>query len=88
MPFHALKVVCNENQGEGQEGGILSVQVSRIVAIEVCLLFNFAVFFIFNVFPFPPSKAQSLGDVPMNKKKTQQSIRHRFEFVFLCNGVR
>jgi hypothetical protein len=70
MPFHALKVVCNENRGEGgggQEGGILSIYRSRTVAIVVCLLFNFAVVFIFNVFPFPPSKAQSLDDFPMNK---------------------
>jgi hypothetical protein len=52
----------------GQEGGILSVYRSRNVAIEVCLMFNFAVVFIFNVFPFPPGKAQSLVDVPMNKK--------------------
>ncbi len=49
-------------KGGGQEGGILSVYRSPTVAIEVCLLFNFAVVFIFNVFPFPPSKAQSLGE--------------------------
>jgi hypothetical protein len=42
---------------------------SRTVAMEVCLLFNFTVVFIFNVFPFPPRKAQSLDDVPMNRKK-------------------
>jgi hypothetical protein len=46
----------------GQEGGKLSVQVSRTVAIEVCLLFNFAVVFIINVFQFPPSKAKYLGE--------------------------
>ncbi len=40
---------------------------SRTVAIKVCLLFNLAVVFIF-IFPFLPSKAQSLGDVPMNGK--------------------
>jgi hypothetical protein len=50
----------------GQEFG--GIHRSWTVAIEVCLLFNFAVF-IFNVFPFPPSKAQSLGDIPMNRKK-------------------
>ncbi len=38
------------------------------MGIEVCLLFIFAVLFIFNVFPFPPSTAQSLGDAPMNRK--------------------
>ncbi len=51
------------------------------MAVKVCLLFNFAVVFNINAFPFPPSKAQSLGDVPMNRK-TQQIIRLRFEFVF------
>ncbi len=38
------------------------------MAIEVGLLFNFAVVFNFNVFPFLPSKEQSLGDVPNRKK--------------------
>ncbi len=42
--------------------------MSRTVAMKVCLVFNFAVDFIFNVFPFPPSRAQSLGNVPMNRK--------------------
>jgi len=51
----------------GQEGMAYIRYRSSTVAIEVCLLFNFAVF-IFNVFPFPPSKAQSLGDIPMNRK--------------------
>ncbi len=54
---------------------------SPTVAIEVCLLFNFAVVFIFNVFPFPPSKAHSL-DVVSLIGKTQLIIRLRFEFVF------
>ncbi len=31
---------------------------SRTVTIELCLSFNFAVVFIFNVFPFPPSKVK------------------------------
>ncbi len=44
--------------------------MSRTVAMEVCLLFNFDCIFIFNIFPFPPSKAQSLGNVPMNRKDT------------------
>jgi hypothetical protein len=42
----------------GQEGGIHSVLVlDRGVAV----VFNF------NAFPVLPSKAQSLGDVPMNR---------------------
>jgi hypothetical protein len=63
----------------GQEGGIQYIRyMSRIVAMEVCLLFNFAVVFIFNIFPFLPSKAQSLGNVPMNRKDaTNYSPRGR-----------
>ena len=41
--------------------------MSRTVAMEVFLQFNFAVVFIFNIFPFPPSKAQSLDNVPINR---------------------
>jgi hypothetical protein len=39
----------------------------RTVAIDVLLSFNLAVVFNFMVFPFPPSKQQFLGDVPMNR---------------------
>ncbi len=53
----------------GQEGGIQYIRyVPRTVAMEVGLQFNFAVVFVFNIFPFPPSIAQSLGNVPMNRK--------------------
>jgi hypothetical protein len=38
------------------------------VAIDVLLSFNLAVVFNLNIFPFPPSKPQFLGDVPMNKQ--------------------
>jgi hypothetical protein len=41
---------------------------SRTVAIEDCLPFILVVISNFNVFPFPLSKAQSLGDVPMNRQ--------------------
>jgi hypothetical protein len=34
---------------------------SWTVVIEVCLLFNFAVVFGFNLFPVPPRKAQFIG---------------------------
>ncbi len=40
----------------------------RTVAIDVLLSFNLAVVFTLNVFPFPPSKAQFLGDVSMNRQ--------------------
>ncbi len=43
-------------------------KMSRIVAIEVCLSLNLVVISNFNVFPFPLSKAQSLGDVSMNRQ--------------------
>ncbi len=42
----------------------------RTVAIDVLLSFKFAVVFIFNAFPFPSSKPQILGDVPMNKQNS------------------
>jgi hypothetical protein len=59
----SLKAICNE-----KEGGPGKWQMSRTVAIEVCLSFNLVVIFNFNVFPFPPSKAKSIGDVPMNRE--------------------
>jgi len=40
----------------------------RIVAIDILLSFDFAVLFNFNVYSFPQSKAQFLGDVSMNCK--------------------
>jgi hypothetical protein len=57
------------------------------VAIKVCLLFNFAVVFNFNVFPFPPSKAQSLGDVSMNRKNAE-NCSPLLIVCLLCNGER
>jgi hypothetical protein len=60
-------VVCNV-----EPRGVRKVTYIRYrswtVVMETCLLFNFAVAFIFNVFLFPPSKAQSLDDAPMNRK--------------------
>jgi hypothetical protein len=55
---------------------------SRTVAIEVSLTFTLVAVFIFNVFPFPPSKAQFLGNVPMNRQ-TQQIVRSPFELLLL-----
>jgi hypothetical protein len=41
---------------------------SRTLAIEVCFSFNFVVVFDFNLFPVPPSKAKSIGDVLTNRQ--------------------
>ncbi len=40
----------------------------RTAAIDVLLSFSLAVVFNLNVFPFPPSKPQFLGDVPMKRQ--------------------
>jgi hypothetical protein len=52
------------NRGVGKVAYVLFG--SRTVAIEVCLLFNFAVVFNFNVLPFPPSKSKLICDVLVN----------------------
>ncbi len=44
--------------------------------------FNFSVVFNFNVFPFPPSKAKFLGDVPVNKQNAGNGSSQFFIFVF------
>jgi hypothetical protein len=53
----------------GQEGGLW--HRSQLVAIDVLLFTNFAVFFNFHGFPFTPSKAkaQYSGNVPMTGKR-------------------
>ncbi len=52
------------------------------MAIDVLLSVTFAVVFNFNEFPFPPSKPQFLGDVPMNWQNAA-NCSARFEyFVF------
>jgi hypothetical protein len=43
---------------------------SRTVAIEVCFSINFAVVFDFQLFPVPPSKGKSMGDVLTNRQTT------------------
>jgi hypothetical protein len=53
----------------------------RTVAIDVLLSFILAVVFNLNVFPFPPSKPQFLGDVPMNRQDVRP--RHKY-FMFFC----
>jgi hypothetical protein len=40
---------------------------SRTVAIKVSFSFNLADVFDFQLFPVPPSKAKSIGDVLMHK---------------------
>ncbi len=53
---------------------------SRTVAIEVCVPFNFAVVFDFNLFPVPTSKSQFIGNVLMNRQNA--AIRSMFFFLF------
>jgi hypothetical protein len=48
------------------------------MAIDVLLSYHFAVVFNFNVFPFPPSKPQFLGDVSMNFRPCYKY------FMFFC----
>ncbi len=40
----------------------------QTMAIEVCFSFHFAFVFDFNLFPVPPSKAKSIGDVHTNRQ--------------------
>jgi hypothetical protein len=62
-----------ENVGKG----------SPTMAIEVCFSFNFAVVFDFNIFPVPPSKAKSVGDVLTNR---QNSATWYLVFLLLYNA--
>jgi hypothetical protein len=48
---------------------------SRTVAINLVAISNF------NVFPFPPSKPKSIGDVPMNRQNA--AARRIFFFSLL-----
>ncbi len=41
---------------------------SWTMAIKVCFSFNFTFVFDFNLFPVPPSKAKSIGDVLTNRQ--------------------
>ncbi len=51
---------------------------SRTMAIEVC--FNFVVVFNFNLFPVPPNKAKSIGDVLTNKQNAATWYWFLFSF--------
>jgi hypothetical protein len=51
---------------------------SQTMAIEACFSFNFDLVFDFNLFPVPPSKAKSIGDVLTNRKNATT-----WYFVFL-----
>jgi hypothetical protein len=55
---------------------------SRAMAIEVCLSINLVVIFNFNIFPFPPSRAQFLVNVPMNRQNAA-NCWPPFELLFL-----
>ncbi len=63
--FLLLKVVGNENQGGSGTWHTFGIGLGLWRSIFF-LSFNLAVVFNLNVFPFPPSKPQFLGDVPMN----------------------
>jgi hypothetical protein len=64
--FSPLKVVCNENK-EGQEGDLPFAQVSD--RGDRCSYgFQFCCRLYYNVFLFPPSKAQFFGNVPLKRQ--------------------
>ncbi len=69
-----------ERRGAGKVANVR--KRSRTVAITVCLSFNLDVVYNFNVFPFPLSKAQSLGDVPMNRQNAA-NCSHPFWIIFV-----
>ncbi len=48
-----------------------------------CFPFNFAVVFDFNLFPVSPSKAKSIGDVPMNRQNAANYFPFRPRVTFL-----
>jgi hypothetical protein len=56
----------------------------RTVAIDVLLSFNLAVVFNLNVIPFPPSKPQFLGNVPMNMQDAANCLPRYKYFMFFC----
>ncbi len=69
-----------ERRGAGKVANVR--KRSRTMAITVCLSFNLDVVYNFNVFPFPLSKAQSLGDVPMNRQNAS-NCSHPFWTIFV-----
>ncbi len=74
VPF---KLVCNEKTGG--VGKVAYVRYrSRTLAIKVCLSFNFAVVFNYNVFPFRPRKSKLVGDVLMGR----QNVATMYMFFF------
>ncbi len=48
---------------------------SRTVTIEVCVSFNIAIIFDFNLFPVPLNKAQFIGNVLVNRQNAAISSR-------------
>ncbi len=55
---------------------------SWTVTIEFCLSFNFAVVIDFNIFLVLPSKAQFLGDVPINRQNAA-NCTHLFRLILV-----
>ncbi len=66
---------------------------SQTAAIEVCLLFNFAVVFDYMYFRFRPSKAKSIGNVLTNRQNAANCSSPRnlkggfLEFFFFMNDT-
>ncbi len=52
-----------------------------IVATDVLLTFNFAVVFNLNASSLPPSKAQFLGDVTMNRRNAANTFARVLNYV-------
>ncbi len=53
--------MCIEKEGGQQEGTIVSIEYGTLASVAG-FVFNFAVVFLFDVFPFPPSTDKFLGD--------------------------
>jgi hypothetical protein len=66
--------------GGGREGGKRSQCVSVRGDRGLCVPFNFAVVFDFNLFPVPTSKSQFIGNVLMNRQNA--AIRSMASFLF------
>jgi hypothetical protein len=60
---------------------------SRTMAIKVCFSFNFAVVFDFQLFPVPPSKAKSIGDVLTNRTNRQNAATWYMVFSLLQRAL-
>jgi hypothetical protein len=74
-------VVGNENQGGSGRWHTFGIGLGPWRPMFFYLLI---VVFNFNVFPFPPSKPQFLGDVPMNRLDAANCSPRYEYFMFFC----